>query len=95
MGTQSKVDKRRPRGRQHSVFPHYSKWKHRKKKIIQLEQDEGSIVGHGNLKLYISNYYKQLFGPPKDSSISLDGRANGDIAPLNTEENEFIFCSVY
>lgn len=36
--------------------------KHRKKKIIQLEQDEGTVVGHENLKLYISNYYKQLFG---------------------------------
>ena len=40
--------------------------KHTKKKIIQIEQDQGTIVGHGNLKLYISNYYKQLFGAPKD-----------------------------
>ena len=30
--------------------------KHRKKRIIQLEQDEGTIVGHENLKMYISNY---------------------------------------
>uniref|UniRef100_A0A453N1K1 Uncharacterized protein n=1 Tax=Aegilops tauschii subsp. strangulata TaxID=200361 RepID=A0A453N1K1_AEGTS len=37
--------------------------KHRKKKIIQLEQDEGTVIGHENLKSYISNYYKQLFGP--------------------------------
>uniref|UniRef100_A0A452Z2Z0 Uncharacterized protein n=1 Tax=Aegilops tauschii subsp. strangulata TaxID=200361 RepID=A0A452Z2Z0_AEGTS len=36
--------------------------KYRKKKIIQLEQDEGTIVGHENLKLYISDYYKKLFG---------------------------------
>ena len=33
--------------------------KHRKKEIIQLEQDEGTIVGHENLKLYISNFYKK------------------------------------
>uniref|UniRef100_A0A453BYI5 Uncharacterized protein n=1 Tax=Aegilops tauschii subsp. strangulata TaxID=200361 RepID=A0A453BYI5_AEGTS len=36
--------------------------KHRKKKIFQLEQDEGTIIGHENLKVYISNYYKQFFG---------------------------------
>ena len=30
--------------------------KHRRKKIIQLEQDEVTVVCHENLKLYISNY---------------------------------------
>src|SRR4051812_2737399 len=38
--------------------------KHTRKKIIQLEQDEGTIAGHENLKLYISEFYKKLFGPP-------------------------------
>ncbi|XP_073359743.1 uncharacterized protein [Aegilops tauschii subsp. strangulata] len=37
--------------------------KHRKKRIFQLEQDEGTILGQDNLKLYITEYYKQLFGP--------------------------------
>ena len=46
--------------------------KHRKKKIIQLEHDEGTIVGHENLKAYISNYYKQLFGHPEASTVTLD-----------------------
>ena len=32
--------------------------KHRKKRIFQLEQDEGTILGHDNLKLYITEYYK-------------------------------------
>ena len=36
--------------------------KHRKKKLIQLEHDEGTIVGQENLKLYISNFSKKLFG---------------------------------
>ena len=40
--------------------------KHRNKMIIQLEQDEGTIVGHENLKLYISEYYKKLFGAPEE-----------------------------
>ena len=30
--------------------------KHRKKRIFQLEQDEGTIVGQDNLKLYIIEY---------------------------------------
>ena len=32
--------------------------KHRKKRIFQLEQDEGTIVGQENLKVYITEYYK-------------------------------------
>jgi hypothetical protein len=34
--------------------------KHRRKIIFQLEQDKGTIVGHENLKLYITEYYKSL-----------------------------------
>uniref|UniRef100_A0A452XQ97 Uncharacterized protein n=1 Tax=Aegilops tauschii subsp. strangulata TaxID=200361 RepID=A0A452XQ97_AEGTS len=37
--------------------------KHRKKRIFQLEQHEGTILGHEHLKVYITNYYKQMFGP--------------------------------
>mgnify|MGYP005817126497 CR=1 FL=1 len=32
--------------------------KHIKKRILQLEQDEGTILGQENLKLYITEYYK-------------------------------------
>jgi hypothetical protein len=39
--------------------------KHRRKKIFQLEQDEGTIVGQDSLKVYITEYYKNLFGPPQ------------------------------
>ena len=41
--------------------------KNRKKTITQLEQDEGTIVGHENLKFYISEYYKKLFGAPEET----------------------------
>ncbi|XP_073360247.1 uncharacterized protein [Aegilops tauschii subsp. strangulata] len=66
--------------------------KHRKKKIIQLEQDEGTIVGHENLKAYISNYYKQLFGPPEASKVSLNELVIGDIPQLRSEENDILFA---
>jgi hypothetical protein len=42
--------------------------KHRKKKIFQLEQDEGTIVGEANLKIFISEYYKKLFGKPEEKN---------------------------
>ena len=67
--------------------------KHRKKKTFQLEQDEGTIVGQENLKLYITNYYKQLFGAPDDSFVSLDESRVDDIPQLATDENEILTAS--
>ena len=56
--------------------------KHRKKRIFQLEQDEGTIVGQENLKLYITEYYKQLFGPPEENCVSLDESRIEDVPQL-------------
>uniref|UniRef100_A0A8I6YB15 Reverse transcriptase domain-containing protein n=1 Tax=Hordeum vulgare subsp. vulgare TaxID=112509 RepID=A0A8I6YB15_HORVV len=62
--------------------------KHRKKRILQLEQDEGTIVGHENLKLYISNYYKRLFGAPDHSFVSMDEHRVEDIPQVGQAHNE-------
>jgi hypothetical protein len=35
--------------------------RYRKKRIFQLEQEEGTIIGEENLRLYISNFYKKFF----------------------------------
>jgi hypothetical protein len=32
-----------------------------KKKIYQLEQEEGTIIGDEDLKVYISEFYKKAF----------------------------------
>ena len=45
--------------------------KHRRIMIFQLEQEEGTIVGHENLKVYISEFYKKLFGAPGVNNFSL------------------------
>jgi hypothetical protein len=34
--------------------------KHQKKKKIQLEQQEGTIVGDDNLRVYITEFYKKI-----------------------------------
>ena len=61
--------------------------KHRKKKIFQLEQDEGTIVGDENLKLFITNYYKRLFGEPEENTFSLLEERIDDIPQVLAEEN--------
>jgi hypothetical protein len=43
--------------------------KHRKKRISQLEKDEGTIVVEENLKFHIIEYYKKLFGAPIKNTL--------------------------
>ena len=44
----------------------------RRNKINRLEQAEGIIEGDKNLIDYITTFYKKLFGPPDNSSVSLN-----------------------
>jgi hypothetical protein len=64
--------------------------KHRKKKIFQLEQQEGTIVGEDNLKVYITEFYKKLFGPPEPTHISLTEGMVHDIPQISVNENEIL-----
>jgi hypothetical protein len=64
--------------------------KHRKKRIFQLEQDEGTIVGQENLKTFITEYYKRLFGAPAPSFVSLIEEVTHDIAQLSDEEKDIL-----
>jgi hypothetical protein len=45
--------------------------KHRKKKIFQLEKEEGTIVEEENLEVFITEYYKPLFGEPTPNGFTL------------------------
>jgi hypothetical protein len=53
--------------------------RHRKKLIHSLVQDEGIIEGHENLKSFITNYYKCLFGSLEDGNFSMDEPRIDDI----------------
>ena len=64
--------------------------RHRKKYIHSLHQDEGTIEGQTELKQYITDYYKTLFGPPEDSHMTLDEDRIGDIPQVSAEENAFL-----
>ena len=61
--------------------------KHRKKKIFQLEQDEGTIVGQNNLKIFLTEYYKRLFGKPAPNNFSLDESRVDDLPQISSAEN--------
>jgi hypothetical protein len=57
------------------------------RKKFQLEQDEGTIVGEENLKIYIAEYYKNLFGKPPENNFTLLENLRDDIPQLSTQEN--------
>jgi hypothetical protein len=46
------------------------------------------------LKSYITNYYKGLFGPPEEGSFSLDEFKIADIPQVSQEEN-FVLTAPY
>ena len=64
--------------------------RHRKKLIHSLDQDEGMIEGHRELKNYITRYYKNLFGEPDESDFSLDESRRDDIPQVSDEENAYL-----
>jgi hypothetical protein len=45
------------------------------------------LVGQDNLKTYISEYYKNLFGEPTPNNFSMIGSEIHDIPQLSEEEN--------
>jgi hypothetical protein len=53
--------------------------KHRKQHIFRLDQENGVVVGDSELKKYITNYYKNLFGEPDDTHINMVETQKDDI----------------
>jgi hypothetical protein len=66
--------------------------RHRKTKIIQLEKEQGVIVGDANLENFITNYYKGLFGPHIQNSFSMDETLRYDIPQVSEEENQVLMA---
>jgi len=62
--------------------------KHRKTRIFRLLQDDGVIEGDGNLKKFITNYYKSLFGVPDGNHFFLVESTTHDISQVSQHENE-------
>jgi hypothetical protein len=54
--------------------------------IFQLEQDDRTIVGEANLKVFITEYYKKIFGAPVPNNFSMVEDFDNDIPKLSPEE---------
>jgi hypothetical protein len=78
------------RGLQHKNYQLIASGKYRKNRIFQLQHDDKLIEGEQALKEYITSYYKDLFGPPKRGSFSLDESRVEDIVRVSQEENDLI-----
>jgi hypothetical protein len=64
--------------------------RHRKKLIHSLTQYEGTIEGHEELNLYITNYYKGVFGDPEEGNFLMDESRTNDIPQVSDEENNLL-----
>jgi hypothetical protein len=62
--------------------------KHRKTSISQLEDGGQIIRGEEQLKSYITEYYKGLFGPSDGAHFSLDENINFDIPQVSHENKK-------
>jgi hypothetical protein len=61
--------------------------KRRKKRIFLLENGNSKVEGHDNLKRFITEFYKGLFGEPEENSFTLDESFNQDIPQVSSQEN--------
>ena len=64
--------------------------KHRKQHIYKLENDQGVVVGDDQLKSHITQFYKNLFGTPNVSEITLMENQISDIPQVSQEENDVL-----
>jgi hypothetical protein len=62
--------------------------KRRKSHIFQLEDGDRIIKGEEPLKSYITDYYKNLFGPSDSGMFSLDEDNRDDIIQIALEDKE-------
>jgi hypothetical protein len=62
--------------------------KYRKSRIFQLRHEGQIIEDDDALKKHITRYYKNLFGPSDESTISLDESRTDKIPQVSDVENE-------
>ena len=63
---------------------------HRKRGIYSLENGSTKVEGHANLKSFITEFYKGLFGEPEKNSFTLDESIITDIPQVSSQENNLL-----
>ena len=64
----------------------------RKTRIFQLEDGDKVIKGDEELKKYITNYYRGLFGPSENSFLTIDENRREDIPQVTDDESESLIA---
>lgn len=64
--------------------------KHRKTRIFQLQDGDKIIQGDEELKKYITNYYRGLFGPSEASLLTMDESRRDDIPQVSDNKKEWL-----
>jgi hypothetical protein len=64
--------------------------KHRKIRILQLQDEDKIIEGDEAIKKYITTYYKGLFGSPSENNFRLDESIKVDIPQVTERENKIL-----
>ena len=64
--------------------------KHRKQHIYNLENDQGVVIGDDQLKKHITQFYKNLFGTPDVSEITVMENQILDVPQVSQEENDVL-----
>jgi hypothetical protein len=59
-----------------------------------LEDDDRIIRGEEPLKSYITDYYKNLFGPSDSGQFSLDEDKHDNIVQISPDENEKLIAVI-
>jgi len=67
--------------------------KHRKTRIFQLEDDGKIIKGDEQLKKYITDYYRGLFGPSDISPLTMDESRMEDIPQVTDDDKEKLIAN--
>jgi hypothetical protein len=71
-------------------FQFITSGKHRKTQIFWLQHNDMIIEGDHELKIYVTSYYKDIFGQPAPSSFSLDESRVNDIVQVSAQENDIL-----
>jgi len=65
-----------------------------RRESFSLENGDTKIEGLANLKCFISEFYKGLFGESEENSFTLDESRNLDIPQVSSWEKFFLWLTI-
>ena len=82
------------RGFEYGYFQLVANGKHKKSRIYQLKDGDQVITSDADSKRHITSYYKNLFGPSEECTVSMDAIQRDDIPQVSDLENQMLMDMV-